>query len=219
MSGAVRFAFVVAAIVLAPAPAAAHTPGLSRADIRVGPQRIAVDLVFARPELVGLVPRADADGSGQLDEIELLSIERQLSASVLEGLALAVDGAACTGAIDRITFVEEDGLAIAAGFVCPHANPAAVTLRIPLLARLAPGHRLVGRIVFADMSQGPDAPALDFVAHRRRSALTIRRPTAPEPESPAPAPPPATAPWPWLAAAAAAAGLGAGVFLRRRRRA
>lgn len=223
MPRAVRIALALAAIVLVPSPAAAHTPGLSRADIRVGAQRVTVDLVFARQEIAGLVPGADADRSGQLDEIELLSIETQLSASVLDGLALAADGDACTGTIDRIAFVEEDGLAIAAGFTCPRTAPAALTLRLPLLARLEPGHRVVGRLIFADMSPETDSPALDFVAHRRRSALMLRRPTAPAPApespAPAPAPPAAAARWPWLALLAGVAGLGAGLFLRRRRRA
>lgn len=210
------------ALALAASRAAAHTPGLSRAELRVGPQRVVVDLVFARPELVGLVPGADADRSGQLDELELLSVEAPLSAAVLDGLALAADDVACAGAIDRIAFVEEDGLQITAGFACPRPRPDALTVRLPLLERLAPGHRLVGRLVFADMSAETDAPALDFVATRRRSALTLRRPTAPAPTpppAPAPsAPPPASARW-WPAALAGAAVLLAWGFLRRRRRA
>jgi hypothetical protein len=219
---AVPIALALAATLFAPSRAAAHTPGLSRADLRVGPQRVAVDLVFARPEIAGLVPGADADRSGQLDEIELLSLEKQLSASVLDGLAIAADDVACAGAIDRIAFVEEDGLAIAASYTCP-ASPAALTVRIPLLARLAPGHRVVGRLVFADMSSETGPPALDFVAHRRRSALTLRRPTAPAPAppavAPAPAPADADARRAWPAAGVVATLLLAWGFLRRRRRA
>jgi hypothetical protein len=217
---AVPIALALAAVASLPSPVGAHTPGLSRADLRVLPQRIAVDLAFARPEIAGLVPGADADRSGQLDEIELLSIEGRLSAAVLDGLALAAGDVACAGAIDRIAFVEEDGLSIAASFTCPGPPPAALTVRIPLLARLAPGHRVVGRLVFADMSSETDPPALDFVAHRRRSALTFTRPTAPA-SAPAlaPAPAPAPARWPWAAAFVGAALVLAWGFLRRRRRA
>jgi hypothetical protein len=217
---AVPIALALAAVCSVASPVGAHTPGLSRADLRVLPQRVAVDLAFARPEIAGLVPGADADRSGQLDEIELLSIEAQLSAAVLDGLAVAADDIACAGAIDRIAFVEEDGLAIAASFTCPNPRPAALTVRIPLLARLAPGHRIVGRLVFSDMSDETDLPTLDFVAHRRRSALTFTRPTAPAPApAPALAPAPAPARWPWAAVLAGLSLALAWGFLRRRRRA
>lgn len=228
MLRAVPIALALAALAFTPASVRAHTAGLSRADLRVLPQRIAVDLVFARPEIAGLVPGADADRSGQLDELELLSLEAPLSAAVLDGLTITADDLACAGAIDRIAFVEEDGLSIAASFTCPRARPAALTVRIPLLARLAPGHRVVGRLVFADMSSETEPPALDFVAHRRRSALTFTRPSAPVPApapalAPVPAPPlapaPATPRWPWLAVPAGLALALAWGFLRRRRRA
>lgn len=220
-----------------PLGAGAHQRGLSRAELRVGgageaAARIAVDLVFARPEIVELVPGADADRSGQLDEIELLSIETLLSEQVQKGIEIEVEGRACAGAVDRIAFVEEDGLAVAAGFTCPApaAPLAAFTVRLPLLARLAPGHRLLGQVVFEDMPPGPDRPVLDFVAHRRRSALTVRRPEPASAPAPAPAPDPApvaasvAAPpperpaWSWLVVTAAPLGLGAVWLLRRRRR-
>lgn len=231
MPALVRTSAWLALAVLLVVPAArAHQPGLSRLDLRVGAPRITAELVFARPELIALVPGADADRSGQLDEVELLAIEAPLGDALLGGIELAVDGAACPGAIDRIAFVEEDGLAVSAGFACPPraGPPDAVSLRLPLIARLAAGHRVLGRAVFADMSQGPGSSAqpLDFVAHRRRSALTIRRPTAaPEPApapalapapAPAAAPPPPAPRWPWLLLAAAPLGLWA--FRRRRPR-
>lgn len=218
-----RIWLALAALVCAPAGASAHERGLSQAEIRVGDPRITVVLVFARAEIVELVPGADADRSGRLDEIELLSVETALSQQVLRGVEVAARDAACVGAIDRVAFVEEDGLSIAADFLCP-TGPAPLdlfTLRLPLLARLAPGHRLVGRVVFQDMSSATGIPELDFVAHRRRAALTIRRPDphlaeAPEPSQPAdPEPPRPT--WPWLTLAAAVAGLGAVFVLRRRR--
>ncbi|MBZ5713049.1 hypothetical protein K7C98_27755, partial [Nannocystis pusilla] len=110
-------------------------------------------------------------------------------------------------------------------FTCPAAIEA-FTVRLPLLARLAPGHRLVGHVVFQDMSSGTGIPEFDFVAHRRRSALTIRRPEPTTAASPPAAPAvaaPAAAPlrprWPWLVLAAAPLGLAVVFLLRRRRRA
>lgn len=230
-------AAVLAAALGRPTGAAAHQRGLSRAELRVAPAsapdsvRIAAELVFARPEIVELVPRADADRDGQLDEIELLSVETALSDHVLQGVQLATGDHPCPGVVERITFVEEDGLAVAAGFTCPAAPPLAeFTVRLPLLARLAPGHRLVGQVVFQDMPAETDAPALDFVAHRRRAALTVRRPTAETPPmgaapalsadaaALAPARDPAPARSPWLVLVAAPLVLAAGWLSRRRRR-
>lgn len=209
-----------------PALADAHERGLSRAELRIAGARLTAELVFARPEIVELVPGADADRSGQLDEFELLSVETLLSEQVLAGIQIFRGAAACPGAVEKIAFVEEDGLAVSVGFTCPGPIDA-FTVRLPLLARLAGGHRLLGHVVFQDMSSRPDIPPLDFVAHRRRSALTIRRPgPAPAAAPPLPAPPPVAAPepapaparprWPWLVLAAAPAGLAA-VFLLRRR--
>ncbi|MCY1062881.1 hypothetical protein [Nannocystis sp. SCPEA4] len=227
-----RAALALLAGLGAPAVADAHERGLSRAELRIAGARLSAELVFARPEIVELVPGADADRSGQLDEVELLSVETLLSEQVAKGIQIAVGDRPCPGAIDRIAFVEEDGLAVSAGFTCPAAIEA-FTIRLPLLARLAPGHRLVGHVVFQDMSSGTDIPEFDFVAHRRRSALTIRRPdpTA-APSSPPAAPRPPAAPaaaapvaaplrprWPWLVLAAAPLGLAVVFLLRRRRRA
>jgi hypothetical protein len=219
---------VLALLLCVPARATAHQRGLSQAHLRVGGQqgapavRIAVDLVFARPEIVELVPRADADRSGQLDEIELLSVETLLSEQVQTGVEIEVDGRACAGAVERIAFVEEDGLSVAAAFTCEGRAPplSAFTVRLPLLARLAPGHRLVGHVVFQDMPDETETPELDFVAHRRRAALTVRRPVAaPAPAAaPLPLPLPAPAPWRWLALAAAPLAVGAVWLFRRRRR-
>ncbi|WP_434415337.1 hypothetical protein [Nannocystis pusilla] len=227
----VRAALVAAAALGAPAPADAHERGLSQAELRIADARVTAELVFARPEIVELVPGADADRSGQLDEMELLSVETLLSEQVLAGIQISLGTDACPGAVEKLTFVEEDGLAVSVGFTCPGPIDA-FTVRLPLLARLAGGHRLLGHVVFQDMSSRPDIPPLDFVAHRRRSALTIRRPDlapapAPQPVPPPSATPPTAAPepapipapprWPWLVLAAAPAGL-AVVFLVRRRR-
>lgn len=214
------------AVFLVGAPARAHQPGISKLDLRIGAQRTTAELVFARSELAALVPGADADRSGTLDELELLAIEAPLGEVVRAGVALAADGADCPVALERLAFVEEDGLAASLAFACPAAPASVVTVRLGLLARLAAAHRVVARAVFIDMSQGPgsDAAPLDFVLHGRRPALTVRRPdvaTKPDvaatPDEPARAPTPAHGVrWPWLAVVPLA--LAAWVFRRRRAR-
>lgn len=224
---------LVLALCLAPlGPARAHQPGLSQAELRVEPGRVRARLVFARGEIAGLVPGVDADRDGRLAEIELLSVETALSEQVLRGIQIAAGREPCTGGVAGIAFVEEDGLSVDIDFACPPrpdgAAPPELTLRLSLLARLQPGHRLVGQLVFADMSPGSAGSAsapLDFVAHRRRAALTIRRPDAGAPtrEPPPPGAEPSAAPpepplvpgWPWLLLPAA---LVAALVLARRRR-
>jgi len=225
---------VLALVLLAPIAVRGHEAGLSRGEYRVDGDTVHSELMFARRELADLVPTADADHDGELTEFELLAIDAALREQLLAGLQVSVpDPPAaplpCPGAITRLVFVEEDGLQVDARHVCPRDPIAAVTLRWPLLARLGPGHRHLGRLVFT----GPeghvpeDSPEIDLVAHARRSALTIRRPTAaasarapapeaPTPPLPAPSVPARPTPWPWLAAFAAV--LLALVLLRSLRR-
>jgi hypothetical protein len=55
-----------------------------------------------------------------------------------------------------VTFVEEDGLSFAADFTCPAGQAlAAFTVRLPLLGRLASGHRHLGQAWFVGASARP----------------------------------------------------------------
>lgn len=206
---------LLASLLLGPASAWAHEPGLSRGEYRVDGSTVTSELVFARRELTPLLPAADADGDGQLGEFELLAVDAELRQRLLAGIQVAAGPDPCPGVITRVVFVEEDGLQIDARHSCPHGPLAAVTLRWPLLARLSPGHRHLGRLVFASPEGHvpEDIPAIDIVAHARRSAWTIRRPSgaATSPRVPAlavpvPPPPTPTVPtrWPWLLGFAAA---------------
>lgn len=224
-------------------PAAAHTPGLSQGSYRVDGRRVHVDIILARGEAAQVVPGVDVDRDGAIAEIELLQVQEALAAALSAGVEIRDGEVACTGAVDRVTFVEEDGLAFAADFTCPEGQPlAALTVRLPVLGRLASGHRHVGQVWFvgasasaqaADsaVSEARRAEPVDFVAHRRRAALTIRRPTTtampttprvpaethPSPVAPT-AEPPTTAPfearWRIFAGLAALFGL-AGLVIHR----
>jgi hypothetical protein len=173
------------ALVSAPGAAAAHQAGLSQGTYRVDGRVVGVDLVFARGEAAQLVAHADADRDGALSEVELLQIEGALSAALLAGVVITAGRDACTGEARQVGFVEEDGLSFAAAFTCPAGQPlAAVTVRLPLLERLGGGHRHLGQVRFTGASAAPPGQPVDFVAHRRRGALTIRRPTPPSPAAP-----------------------------------
>lgn len=173
-------------VVLA-SPAAAHTPGLSQGTYRVDGRRVGVDLVLARGEAAKIVKGIDGDRDGVLTEIELLQGQEALTRALGEGVEIRDGEVACPGAVERVTFVEEDGLAFAAVYTCPEGQPlAAVTIRLPLLGRLAGGHRHVAQVWFVGASAGPVDLPVDFVAQRRRPGLTIRRPTVPAEFPPSP---------------------------------
>lgn len=218
-TASVRRRLLALLLLLVPLPTRAHEPGLSRGEYRVTDRTLTSELVFARRELLTrLLPAADSDRDGQLGEFELLAVEADLRAQLLAGMQVASGSVPCPGAITRVVFVEEDGLQVDLRHDCPGAPLAAVTLRWPLLARLGPAHRHLGRVVYTSPEGHvpEDIPAIDLVAHARRSALTIKRPTPAAAPAPAPAPavpaapppapavPAAPAPWPWLAAFAAA---------------
>ncbi|MBK9755239.1 MAG: hypothetical protein IPO88_17390 [Nannocystis sp.] len=149
----------LALLLLAPPPARAHQPGLSRGEYRVDGSTLTAELVFARRELAALVPGADADADGTLDEFELLAVDLALRKQLLAGFHVHAGPDECSGTVTRIVFVEEDGLQIDTRHACPGATLPAVTLRWPLLVRLGPAHRHLGRIVFAAKPVPEDSPA------------------------------------------------------------
>lgn len=215
-----------------PTRARAHEAGLSRGDYRVDAAIVTAKLSLARAEIVALIPGADADADGALGEFELLAIDAPLRRELAAGLVVLAGAAACPGVIERIAFVEEDGLRCDARFTCAAAPLPAVTLRWPVLARLGPGHRHLAQVVFAAGPGEPQPQPIDVVVHARRGALTFRRPTSAVPEAAPPAPPRSPAqpaatppvprapgPWLWIALVSlSAAALAAAALVRRARR-
>lgn len=175
---------------LVPASAAAHTPGLSQGTYRVDGRRVAVEVVLARGEAGELVARIDGDRDGVVSEIELLMAQDALAAALTAGVEVVDGDARCPGETSRVAFVEEDGLAFSSQYTCPEGQPlAALTVRLPMVGKLAGGHRHLGQVRFVGASAGEVDRAVDFVAQRRRPALTIRRPDVPAEAPPSPAAP------------------------------
>ena len=213
-----------------PTLARAHEAGLSRGDYRVDAAIVTAQLSLARAEILALIPGADADGDGALGEFELLAIDAHLRRELAAGLVVLAGAAACPGVIERVTFVEKDGLRCDARFTCAAAPLPAVTLRWPVLARLGPGHRHLAQVVFVAGPGDPEPEPIDVVVHARRGALTFRRPTSAGPDAPRPPPPRSPAqptatppaprapgPWLWIALVSlAAAALGLRAWRRRR---
>lgn len=179
-------ALVGAALGLAPSAAAAHSVGLSQGSYRVRGAEVQVTLTFARGELRRLVPGSDRDRDGELSEGEVLAGVADLEARALAGVELALDGRPCVGALERAALTEEDGLEVTMTFACPAAGEA-LTITLPLLGELGPGHRHVARVI----PPGSDDARIERVLGRMRPRVEVglaprpARPRAAEPRPPA----------------------------------
>ncbi|MCB9569085.1 MAG: HupE/UreJ family protein [Myxococcales bacterium] len=176
---ALALALVGAALGLAPSAAAAHSVGLSQGSYRVRGAEVQVTLTFARGELRRLVPGSDRDRDGELSEGEVLAGVADLEARALAGVELALDGRPCVGALERAALTEEDGLEVTMTFACPAAGEA-LTITLPLLGELGPGHRHVARVI----PPGSDDARIERVLGRMRPRVEVG--LAPRPARPGP---------------------------------
>ena len=169
-------------VALAAGAARAHEVGLSRGVYTPAGRDIVAEVTLARGELRDLAPELDRDGDGALADAELAEGTGVLQVRLGAGVELLADGQACVGALERAALTEEDGARVVLRHVCP-APPRVVTLRLPVLAALAFGHRHLGQFV------GPDGQVFaDVVLHRGAPEASVELPAGGEPVAP-PAPP------------------------------
>jgi hypothetical protein len=185
-----------AAVALAAATAAAHAVGLSRGDYVVEGREVRSRLVFARPELAGLVAGLDADHDGTLTEAELAASRDAVEGALVGRIRVQGDGAPCPGTLDRVELAEQDGVAVLAVHRCPR-RPRRLSVDLAFLADLSEGHRHLARAVA--MGTSPPNPAagpsaVDAILSRRTPSFSLDVPDAPESPSP-PAEPGARPPW------------------------
>lgn len=152
-----------------PRPAAAHQVGLSRGVYTVDGGEVVAQVTFARGELRGLAPGLDVDGDGALTDVELAGGSAALG-PVVEGIALAADGAACAGALVQAGLTEEDGAAVAIRFVCP-GPPRRLTLQWSLFAGLAARHRHLAQ--FVRLGAGPEDILAEPLLQAHAPAATV----------------------------------------------
>jgi hypothetical protein len=143
-------------LLLVPRPGAAHTPGLSVAELEVEPDgHVEARLTFATAEpLAGT--RATPD---------------DLRAFVMDGIDVSADAVRCEATFQGASVTEVDGLLLEASYACPRgAREIAVTLYY--LSALRPGHREVARIV------GPPGSnvSVEGVLTGDRRSLSLRLP-------------------------------------------
>jgi hydrogenase/urease accessory protein HupE len=133
---------------LVPRAASAHEVGLSRGEYQLEGSTLGVQLMFARAELLGMVPALDEDRDGFLSAGDLVAGREALKGTLRSGLAVRAGGEDCQLDSQDARLVEEDGVALEAKFTCARAAGRA-TVEVRLLQQFAPGHRHLARATSA----------------------------------------------------------------------
>ena len=114
-----------------PRTGAAHTQGLSTAELAVEPDgHVEARLTFATAEPLAGTPLRDDD----------------LRSFVLNGVDVTADGARCEATFAGSTVTEVDGLQLDASYACP-AGAREIGVTLYYLSALRPGHREIARII------------------------------------------------------------------------
>ena len=146
-----------------PRAGAAHTQGLSTAELDVQPDgHVDAHLTFATAEpLAGTAQNQD-----------------DLRAFVLRGVDVTADGARCEGTFGGASVTELDGLLLEARYACA-AGAREIGVTLYYLSELRPGHREIARIVGPPGSNA----VVEGVLTGDRRALTLRLPGGPRPSA------------------------------------
>lgn len=140
---------LVLALLATTRPALAHAVGVSSGEYRLDGKTVYGDLGMADRELARLLPAIDTNQDGAIDGAELAAGKGEVERAIVEaprGLIIEADGHRCAGALDRAWVQEGDGSAVLqVHYVCP-SPPGQLTLSMPMLEALTPGHRHMGRL-------------------------------------------------------------------------
>jgi hydrogenase/urease accessory protein HupE len=125
-------------LLVVPSKSFAHDPGLSTGQLRFLPDRIEMELTFARADLETLVP-LDADGNGTVSPLELATAKPALEQLARDALVMRVDErfVAMEGAAFRLD--ETNNIHLTGTF--PMRKGKALVVRSALIQRLPRGHR------------------------------------------------------------------------------
>jgi hypothetical protein len=133
--------------------ALAHAVGVSSGEYRLDGQVLYGDIGLAGRELARWLPAIDTDHDGAIDADELTAGRDAVARAVGRGLIVEADANACPGSLDRAWVLEgEGGVVFQVRYLCPEV-PGRLTLAMPMLDALAPGHRHLARVFRAGTAQ------------------------------------------------------------------
>jgi hydrogenase/urease accessory protein HupE len=131
----------LSALLALPAGSAfAHAVGVSRGEYRVSGSRVAVELIFARPELASSVPSLDPDGDGSVSAEEVAAAHPLLARAFLQTLELRTTSGRCSEAFEGALTTEGDGIMVRALYRCPD-TVRTLSLQVGFFDSLSLGHR------------------------------------------------------------------------------
>lgn len=134
-------------------PAQAHAVGVSSGEYRLDGQTVYGDIGMADRELARWLPALDTNRDGSIAADELTAGRDLLAHALMAGFVVTADDQVCPGSVDRAWVLEGDGGAIfQLRFVCP-TPPRRLTLALPMLQGLAPGHRHMARLFRGGQAQ------------------------------------------------------------------
>ena len=108
---------------------------------------------MAGRELARLLPAIDTDHDGAISTDELTAGHDAVARAFAGGLTVSADAKTCPGTLDRAWALEaEGGVVFQVRYVCPEV-PDRLTLAMPMLDALAPGHRHLARLFRAGKAQ------------------------------------------------------------------
>ena len=118
--------------------AMAHDPGLSTLQIKVLPDRIETELIFARAD-VEAVLKLDADGDGKVSAAELASAKSRTEKIAFEALSVRLDAQSVLVGAPAFRLDETNNVHIAGTFPATGAGRLSVTSL--LIEKMPRGHR------------------------------------------------------------------------------
>jgi hydrogenase/urease accessory protein HupE len=133
--------------------ASAHAVGVSSGEYRVEGKVLYGDIGMAARDFAHWLPALDTNHDGTVGAEELTAGREKLARAVQTGLIVREGGKDCPGALDRAWALEEEGgIVFQVHSACPDL-PARLTLTLPMLEALAPGHRHLGRVFRAGKAE------------------------------------------------------------------
>jgi len=131
----------------------AHAVGISSGEYRLDGRILYGDLGMAGRELARLLPAIDTDHDGTISAEEMAAGRDAVARAFVGGLTVKAGADPCAGTIDRAWALEaEGGVVFQVRYVCPEV-PGRLTLAMPMLDALAPGHRHMARLFRAGKAQ------------------------------------------------------------------
>jgi hypothetical protein len=138
---------LLVALLVGATDARAHGVGVSRGDYRLSGNVVSATLTFSRVEVAPSVS------------------EPELPAWLFARLRVTTQGRECSGRLERVEAIENDGLAVKLDFTCP-LPPAEIDVDSRFVASLSAGHRHLLHFSLAGAST-------DFVASRSQTLLHV----------------------------------------------